>query len=388
MASVLGVTSASQVVALGGSMTGTRAVIVHLGRTRGMGEALRVRSWRAVLATAGVDAVPVQLRADHGGRPSIGQAVNVVRGTAVPESLAWSAASVRRTLDDLAPDLVVCVTARAYQPGVVDNGAMTVLDYVDRLSVSYGDRARILGTGARQVLFRTLAAANGAFERRSVPEGVRAVAAGWADASTLGVPWVPIVLEPEPVLDRTAADSDVLFVGNLSYPPNVAAVLRLSRMWPEVLRRRRGTTAILAGARPTAQVSSAAAACGWELIPDFPDLDAVCARVRMAVVPLDHASGIQCKVLEAASKGLPQVITPAAAAGLDPHFPLTVAATDESFVQAVVDMLNDPAVAASAGTRARAHMDAHYRPAAWSGWARDVLPALPAVPQPARPHSR
>lgn len=366
-------------------MNRPRAAIVHLGRSRGLGEAFRVRSWASVLAAAGVDAVPVALRADHRGRPSIGQAVNVMSGRAVPESLAWSVASVRRTIDDLAPALVVCVTARAYQPGVVGTGAITVLDYVDRLSVSYRDRAGIAGAGGRQALFRALAAANGAFERRPAPDGERAVAAGWADAAALGVPWVPNVVDPEPVLDRTGADTDVLFVGNLSYPPNVAAVERLSRMWPEMLRRRPGTTAIVAGARPTADVARMAARWGWELIADFPDLDAVCARARMAVVPLDHASGIQCKVLEAASKGLPQVVTPAAAAGLDPDFPVTVAGGDDSFVTAVADMLDDPGLAAAAGTRARDHMDARYRPDSWAAWVRDLIPATSGV---ARPVSR
>lgn len=340
-----------------------------------MGEALRVRSWRSVLAAAGVESVSVPLRADHGRRPSIGQAVNVARLKAVPESLAWSVASAGRVLDELAPELVICVTARAYQPRLTIGRPLTVLDYVDRLSVSYRDRARIVGPGGRQVLFRALAAANGGFERRSPPSGVRTVAAGWADAAALDVPWVPIVIDPEPALDRTAADTDVLFLGNLSYPPNVAAVVRLSRMWPAVIRRRPGTTALLAGAHPTTLVARTAAKWGWELVADFGDLNEVCKRASVAVVPLDHASGIQCKVLEAASKGLPQILTPEAAAGLDPHFPVTVGKSDEDFVSAVVALLNDPAAAALAGAKARDHMDALYRPASWATWARDLLPA-------------
>jgi hypothetical protein len=328
-----------------------------------------------VLAEAGIQSTVVTLMADHRGRLAPTQALAVLRGDAVPETMAWSAASARRAVAGLAPDLVVCVTTRAYHPQLAGIAPVTVLDFVDRLSVSYRDRSEIVGPGGRRAMFRALAAANAAIERRPLPAGVRAVAAGWADAEALGVPWAPIVIEPEPVLDRSAADTDVLFVGNLSYPPNVAAVLRLARMWPSILRRRPGATALLAGARPTPLVARVAAERGWEVVADFPDLDAVCARARMAVVPLDHASGIQCKVLEAASKALPQVVTPAAAAGLDPDFPLTVAADDESFAAAVVALLDDAELAAAAGARARAQMDSLYRPASWGTWARDLLPA-------------
>src|SRR5206468_2852672 len=102
-----------------------------------------------------------------------------------------------------------------------------------------------------RLMFQGLAATSRRFERRDPGAGVRTVAAGWDDARCLAAEWVPIVVEPPAPSRAHGPDCDLLFFGNLAYPPNVAAVERLARLWPSVLRQRPGTTARIAGANPT-----------------------------------------------------------------------------------------------------------------------------------------
>jgi glycosyltransferase involved in cell wall biosynthesis len=333
-----------------------------------MGEARRVASWIAIFEASGAEVSAISLLRDHRARRPSGVTA-VATGAAVPETLAWSQASVARALGELQADIVICVTARAFHPSLVDGRRTVVVDFVDRLSMSYRDRAGIPGPWARRLLFHALAAASGRFERRPLGAGVRTVAAGWDDARHLGAEWVPIVVEPPPaVAARRPPDCDVLFFGNLAYPPNVAAVDRLARLWPSVLKGRPGTTARIAGANVTPSIRKLAAEHGWDVVADFPDVSDLCAGARLAVVPLEHTAGIQIKVLEAAALGLAQVVTPASIRGMQPGFPVTVASTDEELVTAVVELLDDPERRAEEGAAARRHMARHYTAAAWSTW--------------------
>jgi glycosyltransferase involved in cell wall biosynthesis len=139
-------------------------------------------------------------------------------------------------------------------------------------------------------------------------------------------------------------------------------------MWPSILERRPGTTARIAGANAGERTRRLAASFGWEVVADFPDVGELCAGSRLALVPLEHTAGIQIKVLEAAAVGLAQVVTPAAIRGMRPGFPVTVAATDDEMVTAVVELLDDPRRRAREGAAAARHMARHYTAAAWSAW--------------------
>jgi len=332
-----------------------------------MGEATRVASWTAIFEAAGAEVSVVSLLADHRTRAPSGLGA-VVAGTAVPETLAWSTTSLRRALADLDTDVVVCVTARAFHPSLVDGKRTVVVDYVDRLSASYRDRARITGHWGRRLMFQALAIASRRFERRELGSGVRTVAAGWEDARHLGAEWVPIVVEPPAATRADGPDCDVLFFGNLAYPPNVAAIERLARMWPAVLQRRPGTTARIAGANASNGLRTLAAGLGWQVQADFPAVGDLCAGARLAVVPLQHTAGIQIKVLEAAALGLAQVVTPASIHGMRPGFPVTVTGSEAEMVTAVVELLDDPERRAREGAAAHDHMARHYTAAAWSAW--------------------
>jgi glycosyltransferase involved in cell wall biosynthesis len=331
-----------------------------------MGEQRRVRSWVETLGTAGFDMVVIGLTEEHpaGVAGAIGSVIAVARGRAVPEALAWRVSAVRARLVALRVDAIVCVSARAYHPSLIGAAPSLVLDYVDALSRSYADRGRLASTRRARAGYALLARAHRRFERSRVP-GVRPVAAGYADALRLGATWVPIVATPCAPADAQP-DADVLFVGTLRYAPNVAAVRRLARLWPEVQRRRTGTTALIAGAAPVAEVVRLCAMHGWTLLADFDEVAAVYGRGRVAVAPLEHTAGIQIKLLDAAMLGVAQVVSPAALEGLAPGFPVSVAASDDGFVDALLAMLDDGDHRARQAAAAAEHVREHYSAVVWA----------------------
>jgi len=355
---------------------GCTVAIVHLGRAEGLGALRRVRSMREVFEAAGAVVVEVPLQLECPVRPGDLLRVDLarlVRADIVPETFAWSRASVLARLDTIDPALVVCNTARAFHPDLARDRPV-VLDLVDRLSVSYHDRARVPGGGVRRAVYRVLAPLARRFEQRPRPAGVTTVAAGWEDAAALNATWVPNTVRIAELPDRPVTD-DVVFFGNLSYPPNVEAVEVISRFWPRLTARRPGTSLLLAGAHPSTRVVALARRHGWRVWADFPDLAAMLAGVRLAIAPLEHASGIQSKVIEAAAHGLAQVLSPAALAGLAPGFPAPVASDEQSWVEAITGLLEDPGRRAELASAARAHVATTYSVDRWAGWAAETLAA-------------
>ncbi|MDQ1423333.1 MAG: polysaccharide biosynthesis protein PslH [Acidimicrobiaceae bacterium] len=305
-------------------------------------------------------------------RPGV---VAAARGRSVPESMAWSRRRTLHALTTMRPDVVVCSTARAFHPDLLGGPWTLVIDYVDRLSDSYRDRSDIVGSSPTALLFRTLARTARRFERRPLPEGVAGIASGWDDAESLGLDWVPNTAELPPLAEHRSPTHDVLFLGKLSYLPNVEAIERLGRAWPAILERRPGTTLLLAGAAPERAVLDLARRRGWTVMADFADLATVMAAARVATAPLLHASGIQSKVLEAASFGLPQVIGRVVANGFGPGLPAVVVDDDEQLVEALVSILENPVERDRLGSAARDHVAAQYSVARWVPWATEVLTA-------------
>jgi glycosyltransferase involved in cell wall biosynthesis len=356
-------------------MANRSVAIVHLGRAGGLGTHRRVASLRALFESAGATVSEVALRADHPSRlndlahPGLRALLD---GRAVPESVAWSHRGVLDELHRLRAEIVVCVTGRAYHPDLDCGPWHVVLDYVDRLSVSYRDRARILGRTTRSFLYRVLSR-TAMRQERSIPSGVTAIAAGWSDARALGAEWVPITVESPSALPSIEPDHDAVFFGTLSYEPNVEAVRRLVRIWPLVLTNRPGARLLVAGATPTDEVTTLARQHGWTLLADVPDVGATLRRSRLAVAPLMHASGLQIKVLEAAAFGIAQVVDPVALGGFVPGFPAAVADDDAAFARKIVELLADDGRREALASRARAVVAEEYSVAHWTSWAEKLV---------------
>ena len=355
----------------------TRAdvVVVTLGRGAAMGERRRVASWVRIAGEGGLTAMEVPLLQHcRSTIPTLGQVWAVLRGASVPETLAWSPRRLDRILAAHPRRAVIYVTTRAFPPGPTPSGT-PVFDFVDQLSLSYRDRSAIADRRRGRLAYRVLAASHARAERRVRPATGRRVAAGLADAAALHAEYLPIVVEPGSTAD-TRPDVDVLFIGTLTYPPNQAALRVLARQWPAILDARPATTALIAGAHPPDEVRALATRLGWELVADFPDASAVYARARVAVAPLNHAAGIQIKVIDAAGQGLAQVVFAPATAGLPAGFPAVVA-DEATFAGEVVGLLDDDDRRNRLGREARRWTDEHLAPAVWAPWLRDV--ATPTV---------
>lgn len=109
---------------------------------------------------------------------------------------------------------------------------------------------------------------------------------------------------------------DLVFTGNMSYPPNVNAVEYLANeILPIVWRTQSATTLYIAGATPDPRVKKCASdkiiVSGW-----LDDIRDAYATSRVFIAPMRIGTGLQNKLLEAMSMRLPAITSPLANASL------------------------------------------------------------------------
>ncbi len=352
----------------------SRIGIVH-AVTREGGASVRVAWWHAVLSMAGYETRDLSVLPP--ARTVWGRGVDhvlpVIRGTTVPETLAWSGRRLAGLVDDAGVHGLVVVTLRAFDDRYVPAGMPIFVDFVDRLSESYRQRAAVDRRPARRVGWNALARAHTRTESWIRDErSWSTAAAGRIDAEVLGAAWFPITT-PETDFDdggdrgqRADMCWDVLFAGTLDYPPNVEAVrVLVEEIMPVVRQDRPGTTLCVAGRRPTSEIRRLTQSPTAELIDGFDDYRELAASTRVAVAPLVHATGLQIKVLDAARARRPQVVTPIVASGFDPEFPLRVAPVGPSFAGEIVRLLGDPAGADALASAAWDHARRCYSTEHW-----------------------
>jgi polysaccharide biosynthesis protein PslH len=169
---------------------------------------------------------------------------------------------------------------------------------------------------------------------------------------------------------RPAEAPAVVFCGVMNYPPNVDGVLRFAReVWPMVRRHCPAATFTVVGSEPVRAVRRLASnEAGIRVTGRVADVTPYLWDAAVSVAPLWVARGVQNKVLEAVSAGIPAVVTPAVFEGLpnEVRVACRVADSAEEFARHVVRLLRLPA----AGRRAMAER-ANCAALAWD---RQVAP--------------
>ena len=136
---------------------------------------------------------------------------------------------------------------------------------------------------------------------------------------------------------------DLVFTGNMSYPPNVNAVEYLANeILPIVWKSRPETTLYIAGATPDPRVRKAASeriiVSGW-----LDDIRDAYAQSRVFIAPMRIGTGLQNKLLEAMSMRLPTITSPLANAslGAKPNEEILIGSNAEEMANNIITLLTD-----------------------------------------------
>lgn len=154
---------------------------------------------------------------------------------------------------------------------------------------------------------------------------------------------------------------DVLFTGNMGYMPNIMAAERLvTRIIPLVRRVFPDVSVLIAGAEPAARVQGLVnknvAVTGW-----VEDIREAYQQARIFIAPMEIGSGMQNKLLEAMSMGVPCITSPIAARAFQhvPNLPCLVAETDEEIAAHCIAWMQDASRREQMAAQARSFVVDH-----------------------------
>ncbi|MBR1644620.1 MAG: glycosyltransferase [Bacteroidales bacterium] len=163
---------------------------------------------------------------------------------------------------------------------------------------------------------------------------------------------------PRPEADKRF---DIVFCGNMQYEPNVQAALYLAQeVMPLVWRDMPQAKLLLGGATPTRAVRNLASE-RIEVSGTVPDIRDCYASATVFAAPMRTGSGLQNKLLEAMSMGIPCVTSSIAndALGAQPEVEILVGDTARDVADHIVDLLKSEqqrlTLAANAQTFVREH---------------------------------
>src|SRR5262245_35026062 len=169
----------------------------------------------------------------------------------------------------------------------------------------------------------------------------------------------------------------LLFVGSLSYFPNVDAATVLCRdVLPRLRARlRRDVRVEVVGRRPSAAVASLADIPGVTVHADVVRLSPFYARAQAVVTPLRAGGGTRLKILEAFAHGVPVVSTSVGVEGLDvvsgQH--LLIGEDPAELVEACQRLLETPGLAGRLRAEALRIIAARYDAAVVAGGIRTLF---------------
>ena len=181
--------------------------------------------------------------------------------------------------------------------------------------------------------------------------------------------------DPQAVpMDRTVPTA--IFTGDMSYFPNEDAVRYFAqRVLPLIRESVADVRFLIVGRNPTRNVQQLQKIEGVEVTGFVPDVRTYFAKSHVAVAPFMVAAGIQNKILEAMSYGLPVVSTSRTTQGLSHNLAdmVDTGDTPDEMASKVVLLLRDLPLSHHKGIDGRQRVTAEYRWAQSLAWLVELL---------------
>jgi sugar transferase (PEP-CTERM/EpsH1 system associated) len=185
---------------------------------------------------------------------------------------------------------------------------------------------------------------------------------------------------PQPDAARSC---DVLFTGNMSYPPNIEVAEYIVREVLPLLKKSKPDIAItLAGSSPHRRVKQLENVGGVTVTGWVEDIRGVYASAKCFFAPMQSGTGLQNKLLEAMAMELPCVASPLANRPLKAvdSESIKIADNAESYAAAILAILNDQTHAEALGRNGRTFVKKNF---SWSESAAQLESVMLAQKSPA-----
>lgn len=156
---------------------------------------------------------------------------------------------------------------------------------------------------------------------------------------------------------------NLVFVGSMAWEPNRDAILWFVReIFPIVRKGPVKTRLLIAGSSMTKEISRLDNQRDVIVRGFVEDISEVLLEADIFIAPVRFGSGVNVKILEAMSYGIPVITTPKGSEGIEArdreHF--MVADSEEEFASAVGYLFGNPEARKSLGIKAREYISEHH----------------------------
>lgn len=142
---------------------------------------------------------------------------------------------------------------------------------------------------------------------------------------------------------KSSNEYDLMFSGNMSYPPNIDAVLYLINEILPIVKNKKGDIRVLiAGTSPTKAIKKLACK-NIEITGRIEDMRVYYSKSKVFIAPMRIGIGLQNKLLEAMAMGLPCITTSLANSALKAsnNHEIIIGDTKEELANAILKLLDD-----------------------------------------------
>ncbi len=278
---------------------------------------------------------------------------------------------IDEAIDRIRPDHVLCQLVRTTEYVRRRYGLHKTLDYMDTLSKGMERRTETAPFYLKPI-FRLETRRLIRYENLMLDQFDNAVIISSQDRDYIYHPLrnrmavVPNGVDTAHFMPQSEAPRyDLLFTGNMNYPPNIDSVLYLvHKVLPIVRRERPGATLLISGVDPSASVRELArtdhriAVTGW-----VKDIRSSYAAARLFVAPMQIGTGLQNKLLEAMAMRVPCITSALAnnAVRAPAGEAILIGDTPEEYAALILRLLSDDhereRIAANGYAFVRAHFD-------------------------------
>ncbi|MFM7724743.1 MAG: glycosyltransferase [Bacteroidota bacterium] len=280
---------------------------------------------------------------------------------------------VKKILYALQPDHIFCQMIRPAEYVKHYHHCRKTLDYMDLLSVGM-ERRKGVSKSFKRFIFSMESQRLKEYEQRIFHYFEFHLMISQQDVNGMPHPQrnhvrvIPngICTETFAPVSKRNPTHDLVFVGNLSYAPNIDAIYWLCE---NVLQHRKDLTLLIAGANLGNKLSNYVqrfdnvTMLGWQ-----DDIRSVYLRGKIFIAPMQIGTGLQNKVLEAMALEIPCIVSSLAAAAI-PNSPVKVANSPEEVMAAIDEFLHSDHEAALVGKEGRNFVKEHY---SWHTWTHAI----------------
>jgi glycosyltransferase involved in cell wall biosynthesis len=292
--------------------------------------------------------------------PSIPLQAGLFRSPACQKSIA-------NQIRDFNPDLIHVILFRPYV-NVNETDKPLVVDFIDSVALNY-ERTTHKKSSLLRPVFNLEAKRSRRYEQELARRAAFSFVVAGDDAQNINPDCVRVLHNGVDASKfsgkRDAAENArIIFSGNMHYGPNVEAVSWFcAKCWPEINRRNPKAKFVICGANPSAAVQT--------LVTSYPNVTvtgrvesiaAELGRSCISIAPMQAGAGMQNKILEAMSCGLPVVTTPLGRGSIaaEPGYEIMVADNPADFTEHVLTLLEHSNLRDLLGSRARSYVSKNH----------------------------